>query len=44
MDSLHILLIMAQVPSRSLVHMVSHLNVVSRTESKHMPVEMKFYL
>ena len=28
--------------SRSLVHIVSHLNMVSRTESKHMPVEMKF--
>ena len=32
------------IMSRSLVHMVSHLNVVSRTESKHMPVEMKFKL
>ena len=30
--------------SRNLVHMVSHLNVVSRIESKHMPVEMKFKL
>ena len=30
------------IMSRSLVHMASHLNVVSRIESKHMPVEMKF--
>ena len=38
-ENVRILLIMAQVPltimSRSLVHMVSHLNVVSRVESKH---------
>ena len=32
------------IMSRSLVHMVSHLNVVSRIESKHMPAEMKFKL
>ena len=32
------------IMSRSLVHMVSHLHVVSRIESKHMPVEMTFKL
>ena len=30
--------------SRSLVHMVSHLRVLSRIESKHMPIEMNFKL
>ena len=30
------------IMSRSLVHMASHLNMVSRIESKHMPVETKF--
>ena len=32
------------IMSKCLVHLASHLNVVPRTESKHMPEEMKFKL
>ena len=32
------------IMSRSLVHMVSHLHVVSRIEPNHMPAEIKFKL
>ena len=48
MEILHILLILAQVLlttllcQKSHVHLASHLNMVSRIESKHMPAEIKF--